>query len=171
MHRWWVNWKDPIFNQGQATAEDSETGKTDLRRTESEPDLTFNYSKLTGEIDGEDGDGFAPNGNLNNKTRTPTATTRAGTTATVSRKTATAASRGGGARGGSGARNQTAASRCMKYSQTFLLMLPVEVKGPFFEGLEPRQRRRKGRQWDPALPGAPEPRRPGARSIDDNAHH
>ena len=115
LHRWWVNWKDPIFNQDRATAEDSEASKTDLRRTESEPDLTFNYSKLTGELDGEDGDGFAPNGNINNKTRTPTATTRAGTAA--SRKTATAASRGG-ARSGSGARNQTATSRYMKYSQT-----------------------------------------------------
>ena len=117
VHRWWVNWKDPIFNQDRATAEDSEASKTDLRRTESEPDLTFNYSKLTGEIDGEDGDGFAPNGNINNKTRTPTATTRAGTTATVSRKTATAVSRGG-AGSGSRARNQTATSRYKKYSQT-----------------------------------------------------
>ena len=62
LHRWWVNWKDPIFNQDRATVEDSEASKTDLRRTESEPDLTFNYSKLTGEIDGEDGDRFAPNG-------------------------------------------------------------------------------------------------------------
>ena len=115
LHRWWVNWKDPIFNQDRATAEDSEASKTDLRRTESEPDLTFNYSKLTGEIDGEDGDSFAPNGNLNNKTRTTTAATREGTT--VSRKTATAVSRGG-ARSGSGARNQTATSRYKKYSQT-----------------------------------------------------
>ena len=120
LHRWWVNWKDPIFNQDRATAEDSEASKMNLRRTESEPDLTFNYSKLTGEIDGEDGDGFAPNGNINNKTRTPTATTRAGTT--VSRKTATAVSRGG-ARSGSGARNQTATSRYKKYSQTFHISL------------------------------------------------
>ena len=105
LHRWWVNWKDPIFNQDRATAEDSETGKKDLQRTESEPDLTFNYSKLTGEIDGEDGDGFVPNGNINK-----TATTRAGIT--TSRKTATAASRRG-PKSGSGARNQTARSRYM----------------------------------------------------------
>ena len=86
--RWWVNWRDPIFKEDRArNADDFENGKV-LRRTESEPELAFNYSKLTGEIDGEDGDGFVQNGNINK-----TATTRAGTT--TSRKTATAASRGG----------------------------------------------------------------------------
>ena len=114
-HRWWVNWRDPIFNQNRATADDFETGQ-ELRRTESEPDLTFNYSKLTGEIDGDDD--FMPNGNIKiargrsreagsgaTKTRT-TAKSRAGT-GTTSRQT-TASRRG--SKSGTGTRNQSATS-------------------------------------------------------------
>ena len=105
-HRWWVNWRDPIFNEDRAIADDFETAK-ELRRTESEPDLTFNYSKLTGDIDGDDE--IVPNGNVNiaqkrnreaNKTRT-SATTRASAASKVSR---------GGAKSGTGTRTQTATS-------------------------------------------------------------
>ena len=103
-HRWWVNWRDPIFNEDRAVADDFETGK-ELRRTESEPDLTFNYSKLTGEIDGDDE--IVVNGNINivkgrNKEATKTRRSASGTAR------ASAASRG--SRRVTGTRTQTATS-------------------------------------------------------------
>ena len=111
--RWWVNWRDPIFNEGRArSADDFETGKV-LRRTESEPDLAFNYSKLTGAggIDGDDGDAFVPNGNIKGvegKSSGGAPTKARASTTTTRKKTTSAVSRGSRVASGAAPRTQTA---------------------------------------------------------------
>ena len=110
--RWWVNWRDPIFKEDRArNADDFENGKV-LRRTESEPDLAFNYSKLTGEIDGDDGDGFVPNGNIKGKSSGDApAKARASTTTTRKKATTSAVSKASRGASGAGPRTQTAKNR------------------------------------------------------------
>ena len=122
-YRWWVNWRDPIFNEDRAIVDDFETGK-ELRRTESEPDLTFNYSKLTGEIDGDDE--IVPNGNVNIAQKRSREANKTRTSATTKATTASAALKGsrGGAKSSTGARTQTAistagSSRDIRRSHTF----------------------------------------------------